>query len=107
MLSLTATQLLYLGFSGTFLNVICQVPQVILTFSDKNLEAISLPTNIIILVSQFIWVMYGYFIRSIPVMVSSSIIAVLCSIIIVRVLYIRKNTEVHSASMIEDGLMVS
>lgn len=106
MLSLTATQVLYLGFVGTVLNVICQVPQMILTFSNKNLDAISLTTNIIILVSQFIWILYGYYIQSVPVIVSSSIIGVLCSIIIVRVLYIRNDNnisnDIHSPSMIDD-----
>ena len=103
MLSLTPKQVLYLGFVATAFNAVSQIPQVILTFSNKNLEAVSLSTNILIVIAQFMWILYGYYVYSIPLIVSSSIVGILCLIIIIRVLLIRNDTNIHSASvMISD-----
>lgn len=103
MISLTPKQVLYLGFVATIFNSVSQLPQVILTFSNKNLDAISLTTNSLILVSQILWILYGYYVHSIPLIVSSSIVGILCLIIIIRVLLIRNDTNIHSASvMISD-----
>lgn len=93
MLSLTPKQILYLGFLGTFLNAVSQIPEVVLTFSEKDLEAVSIPTNILIFLSQLVWLLYGYYIHSTPMIFSSIAVAILCFTIVVRVLYVRKTTS--------------
>lgn len=92
MISLTTKQILYLGFLGTALSVVSQIPQVVLTFSDTDLEAVSISTNILICFSQLVWMFYGFCIHSIPMILSSTAVAILCFTIVVRVMYVRKTT---------------
>lgn len=99
MLSFTPKQVLYLGFIATAFNAVSQIPQVIVTFSNRNLEAVSLSTNILIVIAQVLWMIYGYYIHSIPLILSSSIIGMLCVIIILRVLWVRGETNIHSPSI--------
>lgn len=91
------TMILYLGFTATFFNAISQIPQVIGTFRYNNLQAISLPGNILLLLSQVLWFMYAIADGSTPLAISSFIVGLCCLTIIIQVYRKRSSTSSSSS----------
>ena len=68
----------FLGYIGTSLLGITMLPQIYKTFSEKKANDISLSYLILQLCTNCIFIVYGYFINSIPIIISN-IIVLLCS----------------------------
>jgi uncharacterized protein with PQ loop repeat len=103
----TSGQILYLGLSATAVNAISQIPQVLITYSTDNVEAISLSTNVLLFIAQCLWFIYAYYVNSIPLLISAGMTGILCLIIIVRVSQLRrKNPESVASNQVDSYELV-
>jgi MtN3 and saliva related transmembrane protein len=79
-----------LGYSGTCLLGITMLPQVYKTFSEKRANDLSLSYLILQFSANVLFIVYGYFIQSIPVIISNCIVF-LCSFSLMYAKYRYKN----------------
>ena len=67
-----------LGFVGTAILGVTMLPQVFKTFKEKKANDLSLSYLILQWIANVLFLFYGYFIESLPVMISNGIVF-LCS----------------------------
>lgn len=81
-----------LGIIGTILTSISYFPQVIKIIRTREVEALSYAHESINCIDALVWIIYGYFINSIEVVASYSIIAI-CSFIVIILKFIHTRKE--------------
>lgn len=79
-----------LGYIAGTLTTICLLPQLIQLIMTKKSKDVSIPTFIILLIGQIIWIIYGVFIKDIRIIVANSV-SVILGISIVFLAYFFKN----------------
>ena len=72
----------WIGTVGGTLTTICWLPQVVRLIRYREAHAISLPTNLILIVGQMFWLAYGIAINDWPVIGANVVSIALTSIII-------------------------
>lgn len=69
---------LYVGYIAAFLGTVCWLPQAWKAWSSRDTSGLSLPSNLMFLLTVSLWFCYGLMVGDKPI-----IIANICAIIIV------------------------
>ena len=78
----------WIGFMAAILTTSSFLPQAIKTIKDKDTSSISLGMYSLFTTGVFLWLIYGIFIKDIPIMVSNLITFLLaCSILVMKIKY--------------------
>lgn len=75
---------------ATLVNTIQQLPQLYKTFTTKRVKDLSLYSLILILTTNTLWLLHGYFIMDIPLLVSGFVSLIVNSMLLI--LYFRYRT---------------
>ena len=67
----------YVGLFGAFLSAITFIPQVIRAWKTKSVGDLSTMMLLIVLTSTIVWLIYGFYLQLIPVIIANSIIFLL------------------------------
>ena len=82
----------FFGYFAAILTTVAFLPQLIKTIKTKKAEDVSLITLIMFICGVGFWIIYGYKILSIPILIANIITFVLNSFILIsKVYYSRKN----------------
>ena len=73
----------FFGYFAAFLTTLAFLPQLIKTFKTKKAEDVSLITLIMFLTGVLSWIIYGYKIASIPILLANLITFVLNLLILI------------------------
>lgn len=68
-----------LGYFGTFILGITLLPQVVKTYSVKKADELSVSYLCLQAFANILFIFYGYFIKSLPVLICNSIVLVFTS----------------------------
>lgn len=72
----------FIGFIAAIMTTISFLPQVIKTWRMKETRDISLSMFIILAAGIFLWIIYGFFIQDLPIILANSITFVFVMIIL-------------------------
>ena len=72
----------YLGFLAGIFTTISFLPQVINIYKTKSVSDISLAMFIVLLIGVCLWVVYGLYMKSIPITLFNGITAILVGLIL-------------------------
>tara|TARA_B100000963_G_scaffold128904_1_gene112457 strand:+ start:1546 stop:1812 length:267 start_codon:yes stop_codon:yes gene_type:complete len=78
------------GYSAAILTTLAFLPQLIKTFKTKRAEDVSLITLIMFLTGLSSWIVYGYKISSIPILIANVITFILNLLILIFKIYYSK-----------------
>ena len=81
-----------LGYIGTLILGVTLLPQVFKTFSEKKANDLSLSYLGLQFSANILFIIYGYFLESLPVIISNSIV-LLCSSSLIYAKYMYKDYE--------------
>ena len=76
----------FFGYMAGILTAICFMPQTIKTIKTRDVKGLSLTSYFIYVVGILSWVVYGIFIRSVPMVLFNSISAVFAGSILYIIL---------------------
>ena len=83
-----------LGFVAAFCTTAAFVPQLVRVLRLRSARDVSLPTFVLFSVGVFLWLLYGFYIGSKPVIASNGVTLVLSvSILILKLRYGREERE--------------
>ena len=83
-----------LGFAAAFCTTAAFVPQLVRVVRLRSARDISLPTFLMFSVGVFLWLLYGIYTGSKPVIASNTVTLVLSmSILVLKLLYDRRASE--------------
>ncbi|MCE8521603.1 hypothetical protein KBY24_10565 [Ruegeria pomeroyi] len=68
---------IYLGFLAGTLGTICWVPQAWKAWSSRNTAGLSLPSNLLFLMTVSLWLLYGLMVGDLPLIVANACAAVI------------------------------
>ncbi len=71
-----------IGYIAGILGLIALIPQIVKSFETKSTGDLSLSMYLIYTISVILWLVYGYLINSMPMIIINSILIVFCLIII-------------------------
>ena len=71
-----------IGFIATALSVICFIPQAIKTIKTRDTEAISFWMYLLFLLSVIFWLIYGFMVSSMPIIIKNILVIILSGIIL-------------------------
>ena len=80
----------FFGYFAAFLTTAAFLPQLIRTLKTKKAEDVSLITLIMFIVGVLSWIIYGYKISSIPILVANLITFILNFFILLSKIYYSK-----------------
>ncbi|MCL5017509.1 MAG: SemiSWEET transporter [Patescibacteria group bacterium] len=72
-----------LGLVAATLTTISFLPQVVQSWKTKDVKGISLPMYTIFTFGVFLWLMYGLFVKDLPVILANSFIFIFASLILI------------------------
>ena len=78
------------GYFAAVLTTAAFLPQLIKTLQTKSAEDVSLITLVMFIIGVLSWIIYGYKISSIPILIANSITFVLNFLILISKLYFSK-----------------
>jgi MtN3 and saliva related transmembrane protein len=73
----------YVGLFGAFLSAITFIPQVLQAWRTKSVADLSLWMMLIVLLSVIVWLIYGFYLNLLPVIIANSIILILAIILLI------------------------
>ena len=79
-----------LGYIAGTLTTICLLPQLTQLIMTKKSSDVSIPTFIILLLGQIIWIIYGVFIKDMRIIIANTI-SVFLGILIIFFAFMFKN----------------
>jgi len=79
------------GYIAAILTTAAFLPQLIKTLKTKKADDVSLTTLIMFITGVFSWIIYGYEISSIPILLANSITLILNLFILISKIYFSKN----------------
>ena len=79
------------GYFAAFLTTAAFLPQLIKTLKTKKAEDVSLVTLIMFIVGVLCWIIYGYKISSIPILLANLITLLLNLLILISKIYFSKS----------------
>ena len=89
-IAISTTPVEYLGFAAAFCTTAAFVPQLVRVIRLRSARDISLPTFLLFSIGVFLWLLYGLYIHSKPVIASNSVTLILSlSILILKLRYDR------------------
>jgi MtN3 and saliva related transmembrane protein len=72
----------YVGLFGAFLSAITFIPQVIYAYKTKSVGDLSWGMLWIVFTSVIVWLVYGFYLHLLPVIIANSIILVLSVVLL-------------------------
>jgi MtN3 and saliva related transmembrane protein len=72
----------YVGLFGAFLSAITFIPQVLHAYKTKSVGDLSWGMLWIVFTSVIVWLVYGFYLHLLPVIIANSIILVLSTILL-------------------------
>jgi MtN3 and saliva related transmembrane protein len=72
----------YVGLFGAFLSAITFIPQVIRAWQTKSVGDVSLLMLIIVFASVIVWLVYGFYLHLLPVIIANTIILLLSVVLL-------------------------
>ena len=72
----------YVGLFGAFLSSITFIPQVWQAWKTKSVGDLSLGMLLIVFTSVLVWLVYGFYLHLLPVIIANSIILVLSIVLL-------------------------
>ncbi|MFC4231260.1 SemiSWEET family sugar transporter [Parasediminibacterium paludis] len=72
----------YVGLFGAFLSAITFIPQVIHAYKTKSVGDLSWGMLWIVFTSVIVWLVYGFYLHLLPVIIANSIILVLSVVLL-------------------------
>lgn len=67
----------WVGLFGAFLSSVTFIPQVLLAWKTKSVGDLSLGMLLIVFTSVIVWLVYGIYLKLLPVIIANSIIFIL------------------------------
>ena len=78
------------GYSAAILTTVAFLPQLIKTLKTKKADDVSLTTLIMFIIGVLSWIVYGYKISSIPILIANLITLILNLLILISKIYFSK-----------------
>jgi MtN3 and saliva related transmembrane protein len=72
----------YFGYIGAFLSAVTFMPQVWLAWKTKSVGDLSLGMLSIVFVSVVVWLVYGFYLQLIPVIIANLIVGLLSVVLL-------------------------
>lgn len=83
-----------IGIIAAILTTIAFFPQVIQVIKSKDTKSISLTMYILFVTGVLLWVLYGFYLNDLPIIIANSIVAVASTIILCyKIREIRSNLK--------------
>jgi MtN3 and saliva related transmembrane protein len=79
-----------LGFAAAFLTTTAFIPQVVQIWKSKSAAGLSLATYLIFVTGVFLWLLYGYQIGSLSMIIANFITVILTLVIIYFIIKTKK-----------------
>jgi MtN3 and saliva related transmembrane protein len=79
------------GYIAAFLTTAAFLPQLIKTLKTKKADDVSLVTLIMFIIGVLCWIIYGYNISSIPILIANLITLILNLLILISKIYFSKS----------------
>ncbi len=73
----------YVGLFGAFLSSITFIPQVIKAWQSKSVGDLSIWMILIVFTSVIVWLVYGFYLNLLPVIIANAIILILSIVLLV------------------------
>ncbi len=73
----------YVGLFGAFLSSITFIPQVIKAWQSKSVDDLSIWMILIVFTSVIVWLVYGFYLNLLPVIIANAIILILSIVLLV------------------------
>ncbi|MDF1802272.1 SemiSWEET family sugar transporter [Thalassovita sp.] len=73
---------LYVGYLAAFMGMICWIPQAVQVWRTQDTKSLSLPANLLFLLTVSLWLAYGVMIVDWPIIVAN-IVSVTAMVVIV------------------------
>jgi MtN3 and saliva related transmembrane protein len=73
----------YVGLFGAFLSSITFIPQVVKAWQTKSVGDLSIWMILIVFTSVIVWLVYGFYLNLLPVMIANAIILLLSIVLLV------------------------
>ena len=84
----------YVGLFGAFLSAITFIPQVLQAWKTKSVADLSIWMLLIVFTSVIVWLVYGFYLMLLPVIIANSIILVLAIVLLIfKYTFRRKNIK--------------
>ncbi|MGL4366135.1 MAG: SemiSWEET transporter [Cetobacterium sp.] len=89
-----------IGIIAATLTTIAFFPQVIQVIKSKDTKSISLTMYILFVTGVLLWVLYGFYLNDLPIIIANSIVAVASTIILCyKIREIRNNLKTDKESL--------
>lgn len=72
----------YVGLFGAFLSAITFIPQVIKAWQSKSVADLSTNMLLIVFTSVIVWLVYGFYLSLLPVIIANSVIFILSIVLL-------------------------
>ena len=72
----------YIGYLGSFLSCVTFIPQVYHSWKSKSVGDLSFLMILIVITSTLVWLVYGYFVKSGPVIMANTVVLALSLILL-------------------------
>jgi MtN3 and saliva related transmembrane protein len=72
----------YFGYVGAFLSAVTFMPQVWQAWKTKSVGDLSLGTMSIVFISVVVWLVYGFYLNLIPVIIANLIVGILSIVLL-------------------------
>lgn len=72
----------YIGYLGSFLSCVTFIPQVYHSWNSKSVGDLSFLMILIVITSTLVWLVYGYFVKSGPVIMANTVVLALSLILL-------------------------
>ena len=72
----------YVGLVGAFLSAITFIPQVLHAYKSKSVGDLSWGMLWIVFTSVIVWLVYGFYLNLLPVIIANSIILILSAVLL-------------------------
>lgn len=79
---MTATEINLIGYIAALCTTLCWVPQAVRTIRTKDTRAISLWTQALFAIGIMLWLVYGVYIASIPIVLANGVTLILVLVIL-------------------------
>ena len=81
------------GYFAAILTTAAFLPQLIKTLNTKNADDVSLTTLIMFIIGVLSWIIYGYKISSLPILIANLITLILNLLILISKIYFTKKLK--------------
>lgn len=72
----------YVGLFGAFLSSITFIPQVVKAWKSKSVKDLSIWMLLIVFTSVIVWLIYGFYLNLLPVILANSVILLLSMVLL-------------------------